>query len=71
MQSGSSSYRSKKEAKEAKRKTLANLLNSATKRNAAMYKNGSEYQDEMNDFQSQALQQMARGFAESLHRSYR
>jgi hypothetical protein len=43
----------KEEAREAKRRTLAN----------------QDYQDEMNDFQSQALQQVARGFVDALQGS--
>lgn len=59
----------KREAKEAKRRTLANLMNSAMKRNRSMFRKGQEYSDEMNDYQSNALQQMARGFVESLQGS--
>ncbi len=67
MQGNVAAANSKKEAKEAKRRTLANLMNSAMKRNAGLFRIGQENQDEMNDFQSQALQQIARGFVESLH----
>lgn len=56
----------KKEAKEAKRRTLANLLNQALKREQGLQRIGQEYSDEMADYQSQALQQMARGFIQSL-----
>lgn len=62
---------SKMEAKEAKRRTLANLLNQALKRNQSLFRNGQEHGDDMNDFQSQALQQVARGFVESLNGSTR
>lgn len=62
---------SKAEAKEAKRRTLANLLNQALKRNQNLFRVGQEHADEMNDFQSQAMQQVARGFVEALQGSTR
>ena len=66
MQSAASYATSKKEAKEAKRRTLANMLNSALKRNLNLVKVGQEYSDDMNSYQSQALQQVARGFVDAL-----
>ena len=57
---------SKQEAKEAKRRTLANLMNQSMKRNQRMFKAGQDYSDDINDFQSQALQQVARGFVDAL-----
>ncbi len=69
MQGASAYATSKQEAKEAKRRTLANLLNQAMKRNQGMFRTGQEHQDDMNDFQSQAMQQMARGFVDSLQGS--
>lgn len=66
MQSATANATSKKEAKESKRRTLANLLNSALKRNQNLFRTGQEHSDDMNDFQSQALQSVARGFVESL-----
>lgn len=69
MQGAAAYANSKKEAKEAKRRTLANLLSGAMKRNQNLFRMGQEHQDDMNDFQSQALQQMARGFVESLQGS--
>lgn len=69
MQGATAYATSKKEAKEAKRRTLANLLNSALKRNQNLFMAGNEYQDEMKDFQSQALQQVARGFVDALQGS--
>lgn len=71
MQGAASYATSKSEAKEAKRRTLANLLNSALKRNQALFRVGQEHADEMNDFQSQAMQQVARGFVDALHGSTR
>lgn len=69
MSGASSSANSKKEAKEAKRRTLANLLNAALKRNQGLFRVGQEYADDMNDYQSQALQNVARGFVGSLQGS--
>jgi hypothetical protein len=60
---------SKVEAKEAKRRTLSNLLNSALKRNQGLFRVGQEHSNDMNDFQSQALQQVARGFVNALQGS--
>lgn len=57
---------SKKEAKELKRRTLANLLKKALMRDLAMYKADVGHQDEMSDMQGDAMQQVARGFADSL-----
>lgn len=68
MQGATAYATSKQEAKEAKRRTLANLLNSALRRNQNMFKVGQEHADDMNDFQSQALQQVARGFVDALRR---
>lgn len=69
MQSAASAASTKQEAKEAKRRTLANLLNKAMKRNQDLFRVGQEHQDDMNDYQSQAMQQVARGFVDALHGS--
>lgn len=71
MQGATANATNKMEAKEAKRRTLANLLNQSLKRKQALFRLGQEHGDEMNDFQSQALQQAARGFVESLQGSTR
>lgn len=71
MQGASANAGSKMEAKEAKRRTLSNLLNQALKRNQGLFRMGQEHGDEMNDFQSQAMQQVARGFVEALQGSTR
>ena len=71
MQGASSYANSKKEAREAKRRTLANLLSQAMKRDQGLFRVGQENADEMNDFQSRAMQQVARGFVESLQGSTR
>lgn len=69
MQGATANATSKKEAKEAKRRTLSNLLNQALKRNQGLFRVGQEHADDMNDFQSQAMQQVARGFVEALQGS--
>lgn len=67
---GAAAYaNSKAEAKEAKRRTLANLLNQALKRNQGLHRVGQEHADEMNDFQTQAMQQVARGFVDAMQGS--
>lgn len=66
MQGASANANSKREAKEAKRRTLAGLLNNALKRNQNLFRVGQEHSDDMNDFQSQALQQVARGFVDAM-----
>lgn len=65
----SAAAQTKNEAKEAKRRTLANLMNNAMKRNQGLFRVGQEYGDEMNDYQTQALQQVARGFVDALQGS--
>jgi len=62
---------SKKEAKEAKRRTLANLLSQAMKRNQGLSEADTEHQSDMKDFQSQVLQNSARGFANAMQGSTR
>jgi hypothetical protein len=69
LQGMSANANSKREAKEAKRRTLSNLLNSSLKRNTNLFRSGQENMDDMNDFQSQAMQQVARGFVEALQGS--
>jgi hypothetical protein len=71
MQGATNNATNKLEAKEAKRRTLSNLLNQALKRNQGLFRIGQEHSDEMNDFQSQAMQQMARGFVDALNGSTR
>lgn len=69
MQGAAAYANSKREAKEAKRRTLANLLSQSLKRNQGLFRAGQEHQDDMNDFQSQAVQQVARGFVDALQGS--
>ena len=69
MQGASQYANSRKEAREAKRRTLANMLSQQMKRKQAMSRMGQDYSDEMNDFQTQAMQNVARGFVEALHGS--
>jgi hypothetical protein len=68
LQGAVASATNKREAKEAKRRTLANLLNQAFKRNQGLFRVGQEYANEMNDLQSQSLQNTARGFVNALSR---
>ena len=69
MQGMAGNASSKQEAKEAKRRTLSNLLNQALKRNQGLFRVGQEHADDLNDYQSQAMQQVARGFVEALNGS--
>ena len=66
MKSAAEYANTKREAKEAKRRTLANLLSSSRKRNQGLFRIGQEHSDEMSEFQANALQDIARGFVESL-----
>lgn len=69
MQSAAQYAQNRREAKEAKRRTLSNLLNQALARNQNLFRLGQEYSDEMNDTQTQNLQNMARGFVNALQGS--
>ena len=69
MQSAAQYATTRKEAKESKRRTLANILNQAIQRNQNVFRSGQEHSDDMNDYQSQAMQQMARGFVNALQGS--
>jgi hypothetical protein len=71
MQGATAYATSKKEAKEAKRRTLANLLSQATKRNQQLEHAGQQYSSDLKDARSQAMQEMARGFINSLSGSTR
>lgn len=66
MQGAAQYATTKAEAKEAKRRTLSNLLNQSLKRNRGLFRAGQEHQDEMNEYQTHALQQVARGFVDAL-----
>src|ERR1700677_1752178 len=63
---GSEAYQNARSIKESKRKALADLLNSSMNRNQDLFDADRESQNEMADFQSQAMQQIARGFVNSL-----
>jgi hypothetical protein len=67
LQSATANASSRAEAKEAKRRTLANLLNGSLKRSQGLFRAGQEHSDELSDYQSQAMQQMARGFVEAMN----
>lgn len=66
MQGQSAMANSKREAKQAKKRTVANLLNSALSRNQNLFRLGQEHEDDINDYQTQALRRVARGFVGSL-----
>lgn len=55
----------KRQAKEVKRQTFANLLNRALRRQFGLSKARNEYSDDMNDYQMRALQELASGFTDS------
>ncbi len=69
MQSNAGLANSKREAKQTKKKTLANMLSQAMKRKQDFSRAGQEYSDDMADHQSQSLQQIARGFVDALQGS--
>lgn len=66
LQGSYKASQSKKEAKEAKRRTLAHLLSAANKRNQGLFRAGQEYNDEASDSRSKSLQNVARSFVDSL-----
>ena len=68
---GSKIYSNAKSAKEQKRRNLARIMQSAMNRNQDLSNADQEYQNEMSDFQSQAMQQVARGFVSALQGSSR
>jgi hypothetical protein len=57
---------SKAEAKELKRRTLAKLLASASKREQGLYRAGQDYSGEMSDTKSQAMHDTARGLVDTM-----
>ena len=69
LQGRSAEASSKREAKEAKRRTLANIMNSSIGRSRDLFNMGQEHSNDMNDFQSQAIRQIAQGFVQSLQGS--
>lgn len=56
----------KKSAREAKRRTLASILESAFKRHQGLEDTNQVHENELRDFQSQTLQNAARGFVGGL-----
>ena len=61
----------KREAKEARRRKLASLLNSSLNRNQESSHNAQEHNEEMNNHRSHAMQNAARGFVNALSGSTR
>lgn len=62
---------SRMESRAQKKKTLADLYNNQLKRQMGLYRANMQYMDDTSDFQSQALQGIARGFVEALKGSGR
>lgn len=58
--------KTKEEKEELKRRILANLLNQAVQRDLSMYQATTAQEDRTSANQGDALQEMARGFADSL-----
>lgn len=69
MNSSATSLAGAMQSKEAKRRTLANLISNSLKRRQAMNRVGGEYKNEMNDYQTNAMQQVAQGFVDALQGS--
>lgn len=57
--------RSKRETREAKRQTYADLFKNALKRDFGLFKMGQDYSDDVSDLNTDALQSVARGFADT------
>lgn len=60
---------SPKDAKEAKRRTIANLINQALRRDQSVAQAQQGYSNDVSDYQAQALQQLARGFTSAMQGS--
>lgn len=58
----------KEDLKDAKRRRIAELLSNSMKRGSALQRAGSEQQDYLSDYKTQAMQDVARGFAEAFRR---
>lgn len=56
---------SKEELKEMKKRRMAELLAKAMKRNSSLHQLGAEAGNESADYRTQAIQDVARGFAEA------
>ena len=64
--SGGGSTFDRKDALEQKRRTLANMLNQALRRNQGMEIAQQGYGHDLNDYQAQIMQQIARGFTSAM-----
>lgn len=69
IQGAADSKTAKRLAKEAKRRTLANLLSQRLKRKQGLFKREQEHGEEMSDIKSEAMQNAAHGLVESLNGS--
>ena len=66
LRSSTQYAQTKKDQKELKRRTYADLLKNALRRDLAMYRADTGHQNDMTNLQGDALQQVARGFSDSL-----
>lgn len=66
LASQASGVRSRADAREARRRTQARLLNAALRRQKALYDMNREYQSELEDQRGGTMQDVARGFVNSL-----
>lgn len=71
MKGNADMIKTKEDAREQKRRTLADILNRSMRRDLSLYQSGQNYTDETNDTQSQVMQQIARGFVDALRGSTR
>ena len=69
MQGASANAGSRREAKEAKRRTHANLLKNQLNREQNLFNAHQAHGQDITDYKSQALQQLARGFINALQGS--
>lgn len=64
--SQTSNVRSRADAREARRRTQARLLNAALRRQQNQFQNANEFQNELGDQKNSIMQDVARGFVHSL-----
>lgn len=69
MKGRSDEIKSKQDVREAKRRMMANLLNKSLGRRQNSFEMGQDYDDELTNYKSDALRNMARGFVGALQGS--
>lgn len=67
LSAGLTAAGTKANARDIKRQSFADFINGILRNKFALNRVNTEYQDEMTDTRSNAIQQMARGFAEALN----